>query len=111
MQKNKTDLCRCGHERAFHDITDSGECIHGLILNSTNGIINKNKCNCKCFKNKGKVIFEKPNVVNFARTKIGLIPIEDLDQPEIMRFAKLYEQTLMENYAKRKLNKMSKDKE
>ena len=50
MEKNKKDLCKCGHERAFHDITDSGECIHGLILHSTEGIINKDKCNCKFFE-------------------------------------------------------------
>lgn len=49
-----------------------------------------------------KLDFEKPLVVNFIRTKQGLIPLEKLSEEELNEYLGLVEKELRENYRRRK---------
>lgn len=39
MNKNKNQICECGHDKSFHEIDSDGWCIYGLEVYTKFGIL------------------------------------------------------------------------
>ena len=55
QESTKSELCKCGHAKSFHEIDDEGICIYGLTVD-VDGLIEKKGCGCKKYQQDTKSV-------------------------------------------------------
>lgn len=48
--ENKEKVCKCGHEKSWHEIIDYGRCIYGLVIDTSKGLEHDQTLQCPCMR-------------------------------------------------------------